>query len=238
MGKVVVNIGYLLLFIRFLIVLICLFNMRWVLKSKAHRFIFFYSLLAFSIALFELIFIYVANHYTNQIMPYLERYEIDDTFFISPFYYLNEIIFCGLAFSYAIGGRFQKPIQIITVLLAVLEIGNTIWGEGYKDAQSFGSLGLALFLIGLSLLYLKNFYTLKINTKSIKDSFFVISWGLLIPSMLSLLIYTFTKSLFDSDTVLYYQISIFRMTVEGFCLILVAYGISLLRKPGRILKSS
>jgi hypothetical protein len=223
--------GVFLLIARGLIVVSYLRQLPQFLKYKEHSFLFFGALIGFLIGLFEMIFVYLVKTHTVFFLPYLQRYEIDDTFFISPLYYLNEIIFYGLAFSYAIGGRLQKIIQWIVVLLALAESINTFGVEGYKDAQSVGSLAISAFSIFLSVLYIQNFYTKKIRTIGFRDSFFVISWGILIPAILSLLVYVFTKSLFDTDTFLYYKISIFRMLIESFCLLLVAYGVYLIRRP-------
>jgi hypothetical protein len=225
----IVNIGYFLIISRFIIVIIFLINYKWAFKLKAYRFLFMYALIAFSIAIFESTIIYISNNYTSYILPLLTRYKIENTFFISPLYFLNELFFYGFAFSYALGGEYRKPIQIISLTLLVFEICNTIWGEGFRDAQTAGSLIVSFAEISFSLLYLQNFYTKKLNKNGTKDSFAVISWGILIPAVLSIFIYAFTKNLFETNEILYYQISIFRMTVESLCFLIIAYGIWLLR---------
>jgi hypothetical protein len=164
-----------------------------------------------------------------QILPLLKKFEIDDTFFISPFYYLSEILFFGLAYSFALGGRLKKPVIFITLMIFVLEIANTIWGEGYKDAQPLGSFTFSAYNIILALLYIRSFYINKIRSNGLKDSFFVISWAILIPSSLSILFYLLTKSLFEADTLLYYNVSIFRMAAESICFLVFAYGVTLIR---------
>lgn len=228
-GFLVIQIGYFLILARLIIFLSFLPNLRWAFKQKAYRFLFMYALIALSIAVFESTFIYVCNHYTSSIMPLLTRFNIGDTFFISPLYYLNELFFFGFAFSFALGGEYRKPIQIISLTLFAFEICNTVWGEGFRDAQTAGSMIVSFSNISLSLLYLQNFYTKKLNSNSRKDSFAIISWGILIPSVLSIFIYAFTKNLFETNEILYYQISIFRMIVESLCFIIIAFGVWLIR---------
>lgn len=162
-------------------------------------------------------------------MPLLTRFKIGNTFFISPFYYVNELFFYGFAFSYALGGEYRKPIQIISLTLFVFEICNTVWGEGFRDAQTLGSMIVSFVNISFALLYFQNFYTKKINSNSRKDSFAIISWGILIPAVLSIFIYAFTKNLFETNEILYYQISIFRMIVESLSFLIIAYGIWIIR---------
>lgn len=222
-------LGNFLLIARFIILLSYLFKFNQAVRIRSHRFLFFYAIVNFSIALFEMIFIYVAKNHTAQILPLLQKFEIDDTFFISPFYYLSEILFYGLAFSYAIGGKWQKILIPVTILLFVLEICNTIWGEGYKDAQTIGSFIFSSFNIFLTLIFVRNFYVNRIKANGLKDSLFVIAWSILIPSCLSILIYLLSKNLFQTDTLLYYEISLFRMLTESICLLLFAYGVSLIK---------
>jgi hypothetical protein len=226
-----INIGYVILFARFIIVLVCLLNYKWVLKYKAHLFILLYAVFALLISLSELLFIYMATYHVKPLMPYLIKYEIDDTFFISPFYYLNEILFYGLAYSYAINGKGKQNTTLLgfTILLFITEIINSIWGEGYKDSQPIGSFIFSAFNIVISFMYLKNIFITDIRMNYMRDSFSIISIGILIPSLLSILIYVLTKDLFNSNPILYYKISIFRMTLEILCFLIVAYGISLVR---------
>ncbi|MDZ7897414.1 MAG: hypothetical protein U5N85_05220 [Arcicella sp.] len=228
-NTLVIQVGYFLILTRLIIILSFFPNLRWAFKNKAYRFLFMYALIALSIALFELIFIYVCNHYTSSIMPLLTRFKIGDTFFISPLYYLNSLFFYGFTFSYALGSNYRKPIQIISLALFAFEICNTIWGEGFRDAQTAGSLIVSFVEIGFSLLYLQNFYTEQLNKNVTKDSFAVISWGILIPAILSIFIYAFTKKLFETNEILYYQISIFRMIIESLCFLIIAYGVCTLK---------
>lgn len=222
--------AYFLLFSRGMLLsaLVYIFNRRSV--TKPFKPLLWYSFFGFLIALSEIIFVFLVKKYPQDFIPLLNRYEIDDTFFISPLYYLNEILMFGFAYAYVIGGKYFKPLIAVSVVLFLLEIANTIWLEGYKDSQPVGSFLFSSYNILLAILYIKQFYILKFRSKTKKDSFLVISWAILIQSAFSILIYILTKSLFLSNTVLFYQISIVRMIVEGLCILLMAYGVSLVRK--------
>lgn len=225
----VIKIGYFLLLARFAILISFLFKYRWVIKSNTHRYLLFYGVFALSIALIEQAFIYIANNYTDAILPFLNKYEIDDTFFTSPLYFLNEIIFLGIALSNGIGGKLKKYLIQIVFIFSTLEILNTIFYEGYKDSQTLGSFSTSLFLIVLALLYI-SLVSNKNHKSNSKDSFFIIACAILALNIFSILIFLFTKGLFETNTRLYYQISVFRMAIEIICLLVFAYGGSLVKK--------
>lgn len=225
----VIKIGYILLFARFSILISLIIKYRWVIKSRTHRYLFFYGIIAFLIAVTEHAFIFLANNYTDVILPFLTKYEIDDTFFISPFYFLNEIVFLGLAFSNAIGEKLKKYVLQLVFILAILEILNTLFFERYKDAQTIGSICTSLFLIVMSLIYV-SIFSRKSPKSTLKDSFFIISISILVLNLISIIIFVFTKGLFENNTKLYYQISILRMFIDIICMFTLAYGIYLIKK--------
>lgn len=222
--------GLFLLFGRAVVVIVFLWRFDYIYPKKAYRYLFFGSLITFLVALGELLFVELVRTYTDVFLPYLHRYEIDDTFFISPFYYITEVFFYGLAFSYAIGGTWHKPLQIAAMILTLLGISNIIWGEGYKDAQTIGSLSASVFLAIIAIAYIRVLYTIRINSTSSRDSFLYISWGILLSALLSLMVYLFTRPMLDTDTLLYYGVSIFRMFLDALCFLLIAYGINLVRR--------
>lgn len=226
--KILYTLGIILLISR-LVVLICSISLfKYIKKNGRLSYLITYASIAFLIAAFELSFVWIADNFTSFILPYLIKFNISNTFFTSPLYYLNEILFLGLSYSYALGDNYKKPIQISVMLLFIAEVVNTIFVEGYKEAQTFGSLGNSIFQIILSFLYIKNFYSTKFG--STKDSLLIISWAIFISSTLSIFVYFLTNYLFKNDTILYYKISIFRMIIESLCLLLMAYGITLAKK--------
>ena len=116
------------------------------------------------------------------------------------------------------------------MILTLLGISNIIWGEGYKDAQTIGSLSASVFLAIIAIAYIRVLYTIRINSTSSRDSFLYISWGILLSALLSLMVYLFTRPMLDTDTLLYYGVSIFRMFLDALCFLLIAYGINLVRR--------
>ena len=225
--KILYTLGIILLLSRLLVLICGIIFFKYLKRNRKFNFLLSYTTISILIALFELSFVWIADNFTNLIMPFLIKFSISNTFFLSPLYYLNEILFIGLSYSYALDKGYKKFIQISVSFLFIAEILNSVFWEGYQDAQTFGSLGNSIFQIILSFLYIKNFYSTKFG--STKDSFLIISWAIFISSTFSIFVYFLTNYLFTNDTILYYQISIFRMIVESLCLLLMAYGVSFIR---------
>jgi hypothetical protein len=223
---VVLN-GYLLLFCRFILLITTTYF--YFFKKYQIPSLFWYSLIVLFLNTFELALIWSVKTYPSMIRPVLQKIEIENTFFVSPLYYLTDIICWGLFYIRATKAEaIKKVYSNILICLFILECLNTLLGEGYKDAQTFGSLGNSIFQIILTFLYIKNFYSTKFG--STKDSFLIISWSVFISSTLSIFVYFLTNYLFKNDTILYYKISIFRMIIESLCLLLMAYGVTISRE--------
>lgn len=228
-GQLVIKIGYALLAARGAIAGVFLLRYGGVPDYAVLRPLFWYALFALVIAIFESSFIGLVNTFPDFFVPYLTRFEIDDTFFISPLYYLNELWFLGLFFSRIVKGQTGKLIRIVSVCLFFLEILNTLFGEGYKDAQKIGSFCLALYLIVVSILFFKQHFINKIGNSLSTDALNLIVWGFFCINTFSILILFFSDRLYNDLPSLFYQISMGRMAIEIFGLLLIAYGVRLFK---------
>lgn len=195
--------------------------------------LFWYALISFLINIFEVSFIKIVTIFKNQLIPILQKLEIDDTFFISPFYYVNELLFLGLFYSRVLKDKTGEIVRYVAFALAGLEILNTVFGEGYKDAQKIGSLLLSLNGIVLPLLFFRQYYTQKNDTSFTQKAYTWISWGVLVPYIFSLLIYFLSDSLVTNYPILFYQLSIVRMSIDIIGILMMAYGVSLVRASKR-----
>ncbi|RDB04262.1 hypothetical protein [Runella aurantiaca] len=195
--------------------------------------LFWYALIGFFISVFENSFIKLVNLFKAQVIPILQKLEIDDTFFISPFYYVNELLFLGLFYSRVLKDKTGEIVRYAAFVLAGLEILNTVFGEGYKDAQKMGSLLLSLNGIVLPLLFFRQYYTQKNNTSFTQKAYSWISWGILTPYIFSLLIYFLSDSLVTNYPILFYQLSIVRMSIDIIGILMMSYGVSLVRAHKR-----
>ncbi|MEA5458135.1 hypothetical protein VB796_03765 [Arcicella sp. LKC2W] len=227
-GYLVINVGVFLLFSRGILLLIFLIKQPSIyLRNSNYKPLFWYALIAFSIAFLENIIIYLANQRTEFILLVLEKLEISNTFFTSPFFYINELIFISVYFSKIL--KINK-IFFFGVFLACIELLNTFFFEGYKDAQTYGSLIVSFWNIFLSGLYFSKESKEVFKRNIFKSPVFYFSSGLFISNSLSIFIYFITKALFKDNTILFYKISIFRMIIEALCFLAMGYGIGLIKK--------
>ncbi len=233
MRELAIISGYLLLVARGVLLFILIKRLSHLNKPSSFSVLFWYALIALLIAIFEVSFVGIATHFQAQIVPILQKLEIDDTFFISPFYYVNELLFLGLFYSRVLKGKTGEIVRYAAFVLAGLEILNTVFGEGYKDAQKIGSLLLSLNGIVLPLLFFRQYYTQKNNTSFTQKAYSWISWGILIPYIFSLLVYFLSDTLHTNFRILFYQLSIVRMSIDIIGILMMSYGVSLVRAHKR-----
>jgi hypothetical protein len=228
--NLVMIFGYFLIAARGMLFITLLRKFFVTASYSAYRMLFWYSFFALIIAIFEVSFIHLVNTYKEFFMPILTKFEIGNTFFISPLYWLNELIFVGLFFSKLLSFKREKIVRIVAFTLFIIEILNTIFVESYKDSQPIGSILAPLFEVILAILLIQENFNKKINSKLRKDTAQIIAWSFLMMNTFSILIYFFSDKLFKNYRVLYYQISLSRMLVESFCILLIAYAVYL-NKP-------
>ncbi|TKT92771.1 hypothetical protein [Dyadobacter frigoris] len=233
-GHTIIKFGYILLAARGVILFAFLVRCSGKPVSRLLKPLFYWSIFAFVIALIEVSFISLVNSFPDFFVPYLDRFDIHDTFFTSPFYYLNEILFLGIFFSQIYGERAGKIILITSISLFALEILNSLFWEGYKDAQKIGSFSDSVFIIILSLLFFQRHFISKIKNPLSNDALNLVVWGFFSISTFSILILFFSDRLFDDFPTLFYQISIGRMIIETMGLMLIAYGVSIFKSSSKI----
>lgn len=230
---IIMYLAYVLIVTRGIFLLIFVKQLFNFAKTSSLMMLFWYALISFLINIFEVSFIKIVTIFKNQLIPILQKLEIDDTFFISPFYYVNELLFLGLFYSRVLKDKTGEIVRYVAFALAGLEILNTVFGEGYKDAQKIGSLLLSLNGIVLPLLFFRQYYTQKNDTSFTQKAYTWISWGVLVPYIFSLLIYFLSDSLVTNYPILFYQLSIVRMSIDIIGILMMAYGVSLVRASKR-----
>lgn len=224
-NSLIVKVGYLETALRGWLVACFFIAGPRVRKSPVITPLFWWAAGIFLISVLELAFITAVNTYPDFFVPYLDRFNIHNTFFTSPLFYLTGILGLGIFFSRAIGGSTGKFVFVVSFTLAVAEILNSLFGEGFREAQKIGSAGMALFKIILCVLFFrKNF--IKGVDKSLKDDALnLIVWGVFSISSLTILVLIFSNSLYSGFTILFYQISLGRMIIEMLGILLIGYGV-------------
>ena len=147
-----VLMGKIATYISFLPLIFSLFKIQ-TFKSKPYIYLFLYfatgALLNWSVSAFVE---YTGNHY-KEIAHILTKYEIDDTFFADPIYFIRNFIFMGLyAYTLVENKSYKNSIKIISVVDILFTIVNSFWGETYKVYQAIVSSvdnELKIFIVGI-----------------------------------------------------------------------------------------
>lgn len=222
LSLLVVNIGYCLLLARTILLFSFLVKPFTYLKNRYTKPLFWYALIATLIAFLELLVIYLANLKPSPIIPLLQKLGIENTFFTSPLYYINEIIFITAYFSRLLN---KEIIFKIGLIISGFEILNTLFFEGYNDGQPYGSIIYIIFEIILGYWFIRNCYLNNRKKNLLKDTYFIISLSIIIPYSITIFFYFISKYLFQDDTILYFKLSIIRMMIEIIGLLGIAYSV-------------
>ncbi len=221
-----VKIGYWSLFCR--IVLMVVLSYKFIkTKQKPLFYLLIYAAVAVSIALFELAVVELSTRENALILKLLTRWKIDSTFFTSPFIYINSIYFHCLFYSYLFK---KRRIFYLGLFLVFVEIVNTIFFEDFRQPQQFGMMLYSITNLLLAGSYIRYLYLHKVNHNLVQKPYFIISMANAIPMIFSVLLYFLTRHLFEEETITFYKLSIFRLIVDSFCYLLMAYGASKVRK--------
>jgi hypothetical protein len=179
---------------------------------------------------------YVSAHY-DEWAPLLTRWEIDDTFFADPLYFLRNALLLG-AFVYGTlpYPKLKRSVLIASILVVVFTLWNTFWGETYKDYQSIGNTldNLYKTFLGVSLLYWIFRSNLNRSLSRIPQYWFAIA--ILIIACGSGLVDVISNRMFEQTSVLFHQLH-----VAKDLLLIVAFGcftVGVLQVPHLIQKQA
>jgi hypothetical protein len=221
--------GY-LLFASRLVLLIVLFWKYLLVKNKNIIYLLLFSVIGTAVALFEIVFIYLANNQNPLVLKLLTTFKTDSTYFTSPIIYVNEIFFYSALFSNLFA---NKKIFYWGIFLVVLEIINSIFFEDIRQPQQFGIMALTLNSLILSLFYIRHLFINKLEKKLNRNPYLIISLSIAIPLLFSILYYFLTKKMFEQDTKIYYQLSLFRYAIESLGYLGMAFGVWQIRRNFR-----
>lgn len=181
-------------------------------------FFFRFHLLSFLIHVFMQLFIWIVGKYYYSIEPYLIKWDIKDTNFISILSYLNNFALLG-AFYVIItkSMKLSKSIQGLSIALFLIALVNYLFIEGFRVYSFFNATASALFCFILPLIHFYNVFSTQTEVSIKRNSFFWIGLGLIIPNVLGLFLHFTGNKLYKDDIILYFQLSIIK-----YCFVIVA----------------
>jgi hypothetical protein len=151
------------------------------------------------------LFIWAVNNYTNFFLPFLNKFKIQNTFFLSILVYLTGIYFLGIFFSRIHNSNLIKRLMYLYIPIA---IGIYLFIDGYQEYGRVNDLLLKFFVIGLSLWYLKKAFATNLNRTFFRNYYALICLGLFLPNIFQLLFSLFANNLDKTNFVLYVKLKI------------------------------
>ncbi len=207
-------------FVLFIPILFLILNRKYLNKSLT---VFAaYCVLTIILNYIESSFLWFTDNYEDYILPILEKWDITNTFFLSIFYYLKNILLIGLFYNLIYPKK--NLIHFISGCLALLLLVNYFFYEGYKEMGLINPILDSSFLIFLPLFFLWKTQINSLRVSLIKNPYFWISIGLILPNLLSLFIYVVGDFVYENDFILYIKFYVVRNIFEIIAQILFSIG--------------
>jgi hypothetical protein len=158
----------------------------------------------------EQMFIWLANNYTAQLLPYLKQYSISDTNFLNIFNRLPDYIFVGWIFSFAIKDPLGNYLKKISWGLVPLVIFIYFFVDGFTTYGTFNSALSRIYLVVVPVIYFWYLFNSPPHLSLWKNSFFLFGLGLFVPNLVGLFMSFVGDKLYQTDYVSFVKLSLFR----------------------------
>ena len=184
-----------------------------------------YSITTLLINFIEIGFIWATGAYTEVLLPYLEYWEIRNTFFLQILDYIKNFLFLGLFFSLVI------PLDSIKIyflrlgqILTIIALINYFFFVGYKEQGILNPSMNAIFIVIIPLIYMWKSQRISLRIPLKKNPYLWISLGLIIPNLLNLFLFFSGDYLSKLDFILFIKFSLLKNCFIVLGQILIAIG--------------
>jgi hypothetical protein len=186
--------------------------------NRSQRIFLYYLIGAFVIAFLARVFVWSTGAYKDFWMPYLNKWNLHDSNFISIAAYLFNFGLLGWYFSSVFDSeRIQKKIKIVSAILFVFAIIDNFFIHDWRAYNSDVATASAIYCALLPLIHLGSVYRTLTEITVQKNPYFWIDLGFIVPNVLGLFLHFVGDTLFETDKILYYQISIVK-----YCFVIIA----------------
>ena len=168
------------------------------------------------------LFIWLVDRYYDFFLPFLTRFNIQNTYFLSILSYLTQIYFIGLFYSMLFHSSMIKRITMIYFFCAILIY---FFIDGYQEYGSVNALLIKIFIIVLSFLYFNKAFITGLNRNFLKNPYVLISLGLLLPNVFQVLFSLFVNDLNKTNFILSIKLKILTNFIDfiGYFLFSLAF---------------
>lgn len=109
-------------------------------------------------------FVEYATENYEKIKPLLDKYDIGNTFFVDPLYFLKNFIFLGLYTYFLVDNKpLKRNILILSAGCILFTVFNSLYGETYKEYQSWGSVADNLYKIFIGVVLVRYIFYTNLN---------------------------------------------------------------------------
>jgi hypothetical protein len=186
--------------------------------------------ISFCIHVFMQLFIWTVGNYRPYFLPYMNKWNIRDTNFISILSYLNNFAFLGAFYVSTFKSlQLARIVKIISIALFFIALLNYFYIEDFRAYSFFNASASALFCFIIPLLHLWYVFSTDTTVPIYKNSYFWVGLGMVIPNILGLFLNFTGNKIYATDVVLYFKLSITRYYFVIFSHALIAYAYYLSR---------
>lgn len=175
---------------------------------------FYYTFAVFVYNGIEQIFIWSVKIYTSWWIPWLNKFSITDTNFMALYGRLIDIAFLLPFYFLILELNPRKNWRIAYWALLLICILIAIYIDGWRNYGTVNSIINRGLLIILPMAYFWKLYRQLPSLSLWKNPYFLISLGLLIPNLLSIVMSFIGDKLSATDYVLFIKVSLFRNFVS------------------------
>ena len=185
-----------------------------------------YCIINFLINLAELLYVYAVNNYTSYFEAWLEVTDGRLNFLLI-FYQLKTFALLGWFYSKTLSGYTSSNwLKTLSFFLCIIAIVIYIINEGWRNYGLFVPAAEAIFLFVIPFLFLWHLFRIDLALPILKNPYFWISLGLIIPNLLSLFLFFTGDTISETDYCFFTRLA---NTKNGFTIIgqiFIAIGFS------------
>lgn len=206
----------------FPIIVAVIYRNNWNLNLQ--KFLTFY-IVSFAIHLFMQLFMWTVKNYRPYFVPYMDKWNIHDTNFISILSYLNNFALLGAFYAISFKSkRLSQSIKWLSITLFLSALINYLFIEGFRVYSSFNATASALYCFIIPLLHFWFVFRTYTKVPIYRNSYFWLGLGLIIPNAVGLFLHFTGNKLYTTDIVLYFKLSIAKYYFVILAQILIAIG--------------
>jgi hypothetical protein len=217
-------ISIIAILVMFIPIVIAILNKKYL--NKQLRFAYYFILCQCTIAILLQVIYRIFGIFRLFFIPILNKYRIIDMSFMSIFSHVSVFILVGMYFAYLFEHKkLVYFIKMLIIFFTVSSIVNYLFIEGYNVQSVYNSITAAIFCIFLSLLHLWFIFNdigSKVNL--VKNPYYWIDLGLLLPNIIALLMYCIGKKLEETDNSIFLLSNIFSDVIQMIGYFLIAVG--------------